>query len=273
VADVFISYAREDKDVARRLAYLLEREAWTCWWDPHLEFGQDFRPVVSAEIEAAKVVTVIWTSASRVSSWVRYEVDMARRLGKLVELHCESRPSGHPEDQAGGSVPISDHPHIAPTRDEVLAVVARVGGLRQRRDGWNSRLTMVGWRSRAPRHPVIGWEWDPASTASGPVRRERWMAGPTVSYGTTIGNAWSFGHEGEVQPIGQLAITRSEHTVHLPRRDRRAERRTQTEIGWRFVTFNVEVRVTELLSDAAYPGWGEDLADSDRDDRGHRSRR
>lgn len=33
MADVFLSYAREDLDIARQIAGALEREGWSVFWD------------------------------------------------------------------------------------------------------------------------------------------------------------------------------------------------------------------------------------------------
>jgi hypothetical protein len=258
VADIFISYAREDSDIARRLSYLFELEDWTCWWDPKIAVGQDFRPIVSTEIDAAKVVVVVWSPAARSSSWVRFEVDRARALGTLAELQLDAASAGGRRSDAGALV-ISTHPHMPPTRDQVLERVAVIGGLRRRSDGWNSTVTVTGWRGRPPKRPVIGWEWIEPGRPSRLIRRERWVGSPTVSFRTAIGNAWMFGYENEVASIGHLFITESEHRIQLPKPDRRAERRAKADFGWRFVPFNVDVRITEFLSDIFYPADGPDL--------------
>ena len=49
MAQLFISYAREDRDFVTRLAPVLEAAGHKVWWDDRLEGGAQFR----ASIEAA----------------------------------------------------------------------------------------------------------------------------------------------------------------------------------------------------------------------------
>ncbi len=262
MADIFISYAREDADVARRLSYLFELEDWSCWWDPQLPLGTDFRPFITAEIKAAHAVVVLRSAASRSSRWVAWEVEQAGEHGRrIAELAIEDDADG-----IGGlrdrTLVIDRHPHVPPLRDRVLAIVASAGNLPRRCDGWNARIHVTSWRGRAPKRPVIAWEWvHPGTDRRRLVRRERWTGTPIVTYGTTIGNAWLFGHEEEVLSIGYLFITQAEHRVQLPKPDPAAERRAKRSTGGAFsVPFNVNVRASELLADPIYPGGGVDLA-------------
>ena len=262
MSDIFISYAREDADVAHRLSYLYALEDWSCWWDPQLPLGTDFRPFVTAEITTARAVVVLWSAASRSSRWVAWEVGQARKHGRrIAELAIEDDADaiGRLQDRA---LIIDRHPHRPPLRDRVLAIVASTGGLLRRCDGWNARIHITSWRGRPPKRPVIAWEWvHPGTERRRLVRRERWTGTPIVTYGTTIGNAWLFGHEGEVLSIGYLFITQAEYRVRLPRPDPAAERRARRSHRGRVsVPFNIEVRFGEILADPTYPGGGVDLA-------------
>jgi len=42
MADVFISYAHEDKNWASALAELMEKEGWSVFWDRRIPPGRDF---------------------------------------------------------------------------------------------------------------------------------------------------------------------------------------------------------------------------------------
>jgi TIR domain len=256
VADVFISYAREDSQAARQLAYAFEREDWSCWWDPQIALGDDFRPVVAGEIDAAAAVVVVWSPAARTSSWVRWEVERAQAAGKLVELDLVAVDEERLE-VPGGALAISGPAYLPPLRDRVLARVAEAGNLHRRCDGWNSRVRATAWRSRPPKRPIIAWEVvDPGTEALRIVRRERWADAASVDYGTTIGNAWLFGHEGKRVAIGWLTVTDAEHDVQLPKPDRSAERR-----DYPFTSpFTFEVNMAEMLEGLALPGGGVDLA-------------
>ncbi len=39
MSDIFISYAREDREIAGRLAGALEAAGWSVWWDSKLRAG------------------------------------------------------------------------------------------------------------------------------------------------------------------------------------------------------------------------------------------
>ena len=256
MADIFISYAHEESDVAHRLRYLFECEDWSSWWDkPSVKLGQDFRPLVAQAIEEARLVLVLWSAVSLDSAWVRWEVERARLSRKLLEFAVQSE-QGLP-GRKDGLFEIPTHPHIPPVRDEVLRRVAEEGHLVRRSDLWNSSLSVSNRNRRPPKHPVIGWEWvNPGTDRRRLVRRERWGDGNSVVYGTTIGNAWMFGEEDSCVPIGYIYITQDRHTVQLPEPPRERNRP--------FVTpFNIDVRITEFMQGIYYPDGGVDLADSE----------
>ncbi len=86
MADVFISYAREDRQVARTVAELVASAGATVWWDPELLSGDDFRETIEAELRDAKSVIVIWTAASITSHFVRDEAGRALAANKLCPI-------------------------------------------------------------------------------------------------------------------------------------------------------------------------------------------
>ena len=42
MADIFVSYKREDRDRVEPLARALESEGFSVWWDPELPIGQSY---------------------------------------------------------------------------------------------------------------------------------------------------------------------------------------------------------------------------------------
>lgn len=89
MADVFISYAKEDRESASRLADALAACGWSVWWDQHLRSGTGFDRVIEAELEAARCVVVLWSPRARESQWVRNEASAAVERGVLVSLSLE----------------------------------------------------------------------------------------------------------------------------------------------------------------------------------------
>jgi hypothetical protein len=84
MADVFISYASEDRESAHSLAWALEANSWSVWWDRKIVVGQPFDQVIETELGRAKSVVVLWSSNSIFSEWVKNEAAVAAEEKKLV---------------------------------------------------------------------------------------------------------------------------------------------------------------------------------------------
>src|SRR5512138_411814 len=89
MADVFISYASEDRERAAQLASRLEQAGFTVWWDRHICGGSNFALEIEREIHAARSVVVAWSAAAYGSEWVRDEASYARDERKLVPLRLD----------------------------------------------------------------------------------------------------------------------------------------------------------------------------------------
>ena len=84
LADVFISYAREDRDQAERLARALEAEGLGVWWDEEsLRSSESFSESINRALDAVKRVVVLWSPHSIASHWVDAEALHAWDAGKL----------------------------------------------------------------------------------------------------------------------------------------------------------------------------------------------
>jgi adenylate cyclase len=89
VADVFVSYVSEDRATAEKISRGLEGAGFSVWWDRHIRGGVDFAPEIARQLEAAKVVIVLWSKASIESGWVRDEAQQARDENKLIPLRLD----------------------------------------------------------------------------------------------------------------------------------------------------------------------------------------
>jgi hypothetical protein len=87
---IFISYAREDRETAQRLAAIFDASGWSVWWDRELRAGRAFDRVIEEAITAASVVVVLWSRFSVLSDWVRAEAAFALETGKLLPLTLDA---------------------------------------------------------------------------------------------------------------------------------------------------------------------------------------
>jgi hypothetical protein len=84
MADVFLSYAREDREAALRLAQALEARGWSVWWDREIIAGESFDQAIERELAGARTVIVLWSKRSIASEWVKNEAADAAERGLLV---------------------------------------------------------------------------------------------------------------------------------------------------------------------------------------------
>jgi adenylate cyclase len=89
MADVFVSYARNDKARVAPIVAAIESKGWSVWWDPDINPGQEFDDQIEAEIESALAVLVVWTPVSVASRWVRGEAREAAERGILVPVRFD----------------------------------------------------------------------------------------------------------------------------------------------------------------------------------------
>jgi adenylate cyclase len=89
LADIFVSYSRQDKARVAPLVAALETEGWSVWWDPEITPGEEFDALISRELETARALVVVWTPVSVESRWVRGEARDAADRGVLVPVRFD----------------------------------------------------------------------------------------------------------------------------------------------------------------------------------------
>ena len=73
MTDIFISYAKDDRPVAKNLAASLHEDGWEVFWDRQIEVGTEWYDEIQRRLSAARCVLVLWSATSRKSFWVRAE--------------------------------------------------------------------------------------------------------------------------------------------------------------------------------------------------------
>jgi hypothetical protein len=129
MADVFLSYARDDRDVAAGVARALERQGFSVWWDPHVDPGRRYDEVIEDALAEAGCAVVLWSSASIVSKWVRAEAEEAGTRDVLIPVLIEDvkLPLAHRTVQAARLVGWSGDETDADFVKLVAAIRARCG--------------------------------------------------------------------------------------------------------------------------------------------------
>ncbi|HEX5605398.1 MAG TPA: toll/interleukin-1 receptor domain-containing protein [Candidatus Binatia bacterium] len=84
MADIFISYANEDRETAAQFAQLLESVGWHVWWDRRIPAGRTWRSILEDALREMRCLVVLWSKNSVQSPWVTEEAEEARRLGKTI---------------------------------------------------------------------------------------------------------------------------------------------------------------------------------------------
>lgn len=78
MADIFLSYAREDLEAARAIVVALEAAGWSVFWDQRIPPAQVFEDYIEERINESRAVVVLWSPQSVTSRWVRIEAAHGR---------------------------------------------------------------------------------------------------------------------------------------------------------------------------------------------------
>src|SRR5512134_3388593 len=89
MADVFVSYARQDKARAAHFVELLAGYGWDVFWDQETRAGTIWPKVLEDELGLARCLLVLWTANSVASRWVRIEAYEALQTDKLLPVRLE----------------------------------------------------------------------------------------------------------------------------------------------------------------------------------------
>lgn len=102
MADIFVSYAREDVARAEMVVRGLEALGLECFWDTEIPPGQSWADFIEQKLSQCRAVVVLWSQTSAKSQWVREEARMARDQRRLIPAIIDgtTAPLGFGEVQA-----------------------------------------------------------------------------------------------------------------------------------------------------------------------------
>ncbi len=93
MADIFISYAREDLEKVRPIVRLIEAAGWSAFRDRTIPAGMTWRQHIGRALDDAKCVIVVWSKYSVESKFVQEEPDDGNEREILIPVLVEkARP-------------------------------------------------------------------------------------------------------------------------------------------------------------------------------------
>jgi formylglycine-generating enzyme required for sulfatase activity len=156
MADVFLSYKRQDVDIARRIVDAMRNNGISVWWDDAITPRQAWDAEIEEAISAASTVVVLWSPRSVSSEWVRTEAHYGKDHNKLIPISVEPC-----------NIPIA----FALTQTVNLS-------------GWNGDTAHLQWRK------LLTWITDVVST-SGTQAPGNLASTPANVYRETVGTLHS----------------------------------------------------------------------------------
>jgi hypothetical protein len=89
MAEIFVSYAREERHKVEPFVTLLTQQGWDVWWDREIGPGVNFEKKIDKEISNASCVVVFWSKNSVDSDWVLAEAGEGLERGILIPVMLE----------------------------------------------------------------------------------------------------------------------------------------------------------------------------------------
>lgn len=89
MADIFISYKKEDAGRVVRIVEGLRAEGFSVWWDHGIAPGSQWDQTIQRELDAAKIVVAVWSDQSVHAPWVKEEAGVGKARGALVPVRID----------------------------------------------------------------------------------------------------------------------------------------------------------------------------------------
>ena len=129
MADIFISYKKEDARRVEPIARALAQAGYEVWWDHNIPPGRTYRDVIGAGLATSACVMVIWSNLSASAQWVLDEADEGKKRGVLLPVLIDDvePPYGFRQIEAASLVGWSGDPHDSEWANLLSSVAHFVG--------------------------------------------------------------------------------------------------------------------------------------------------
>jgi ubiquinone/menaquinone biosynthesis C-methylase UbiE len=154
--DIFISYAKEDREVARKISKLFEDEGWSVWWDRKIPIGKTWRNVLEQVLQNMRCMVVLWSANSIKSEWVKEEAEEGKTQGKLVPILIESvnPPMGFRTIQAADLIGWNGNNNL-PGLQQLLAEMTKIIQQSRETDDLKNKVTQGARPSSPGDFPIV----------------------------------------------------------------------------------------------------------------------
>lgn len=205
MADVFLSYAREDATRAEQVARGLTESGVDVFWDNEIPPGTTWADYIEQKLTQCKALIVLWSEHSTKSQWVREEARMGRDKGVLIPAMIDAcqAPFGFGEVQAANLAGWNGDKDDPNWRRFVDAVVRSV-------------QTAPAPRQPAPIQPVASAAPSPSAPAApAPARKGPpvwvWIAGAVAALVVVVIGLAAIG--GKNTPQQQAVVAQAPQTA------------------------------------------------------------
>ncbi len=89
MADIFISYKKEDAGRVVRIVEGLREAGFSVWWDHGIAPGSQWDQTIQKELTEAKMIIAVWSELSISAPWVKEEAGVGKARGKLLPVRID----------------------------------------------------------------------------------------------------------------------------------------------------------------------------------------
>ncbi len=89
MADIFVSYKKEDAGRVVRIVEGLREAGFSVWWDHGIAPGAQWDQTIQKELNDAKMVVAVWSELSISAPWVKEEAGVGKARGKLLPVRID----------------------------------------------------------------------------------------------------------------------------------------------------------------------------------------
>lgn len=158
MADIFISYARDDEATAQHLRDVLASQGWDIWRDKEgIVTGTAWGASIEQALREAKCVVVLWSQHALSSHFVRDEAEVGRNQNKLVPVQIANveLPIGFRGIQTANLVGWNGDVAHPEYRKLVRAIEDRLGAVHAQDESLIRRAALPWWRQTLARGRVF----------------------------------------------------------------------------------------------------------------------